>query len=788
MTRKSAVLLGIAALCWMPVTPAQAAAKAAPTPVPDLTQNGKKDGLQYWNLGPTGVKGGVFCRGFDTSESRQILVSAVEKGSPAEGMLAVDDVILGVNGKPFTSDARQSLGEAITEAEKTRNKGELNLLRWRAGERSEVTIPLRVMGSYSDTSPYRCEKAKKIVAEGCRAIVKRGLGNDIPGHINALALLASGNPEYLETVKAYAHKVGPADFKLELKEGMFAWGWGYANLFLTEYYLATKDEYVLPAIREYTTKIATGQGVTGTWGHGMRVDGNNGTLGGYGAINQAGLICWLSLVLGQKCGVTDPVVQQAVATSAKFFGFYVTKGSIPYGDHPPYTLLHDDNGKSGSPAVTFDLLGNAAAARFFSRMATAAYEEKENGHTGNYFSFLWGALGANRAGPDAVAAYLKELRWYYDLARRWDGSFFTIQRDNYNWDMTGLFVLHYALPLQKLYITGQGVSSANRLTGKELKNVIECGRSYRYGHDRDCDNDKSIAALLTGLTSWSPTVRYRAARALAQKPDDVVPQLVALLQTGDLQTQYGACAALQELGGRGAAATDELIRQLSARDMWLRIQAAQALGCVGAPAHKAVPQLLQMVARTQPDDPRGIESKYVGYALLRDQFIDQMPRANGLIAGSVEGVDRQLLFPAIRRLLALDDGLGTFGTASFMKTLTTDELKTLTPDLVRVARDTAPSGEMFAQDIRLQAIRFLAKNKIPEGLPAMMEYIRTQNGWGSKTREVLKEMKNYGAAALSVLPELKQLRDGWKLKEKDQQGETRSSIADEVIRALEAGT
>ena len=55
MTRKSAVLLGIVALCWMRVTPAQAAAKAAPTPVPDLTQNGKKDGLQYWNLGPTGV-------------------------------------------------------------------------------------------------------------------------------------------------------------------------------------------------------------------------------------------------------------------------------------------------------------------------------------------------------------------------------------------------------------------------------------------------------------------------------------------------------------------------------------------------------------------------------------------------------------------------------------------------------------------------------------------------------------------------------------------------------------
>jgi len=103
---------------------------------------------------------------------------------------------------------------------------------------------------------------------------------------------------------------------------MFTWPWSYANLFLTECYLATKDDAVLPAIREFTVKMSVGQGATGTWGHGFKVDGNNGTLGGYGAINQSGLICWMSMILGLQCGVNDPVVREAIERSRVFFGFY----------------------------------------------------------------------------------------------------------------------------------------------------------------------------------------------------------------------------------------------------------------------------------------------------------------------------------------------------------------------------------------------------------------------------------------------------------------------------------
>jgi len=181
---------------------------AAPPPVPDLTQGGKKDDAHDWTLGPTGARGWIWGRDLETTEARQILITQVEKGSPADRVLEADDVILGVTGKPFEGDARKAFGAAITEAEKTENKGLLRLIRWRKGKAEPVAVPLKVMGAYSDTAPYNCLKSRRILEQGCLYLAGREMGGDIGGEINALALLASGKPEYLQKVKALAHKVG----------------------------------------------------------------------------------------------------------------------------------------------------------------------------------------------------------------------------------------------------------------------------------------------------------------------------------------------------------------------------------------------------------------------------------------------------------------------------------------------------------------------------------------------------------------------------------------------------
>ena len=809
------VLCGLALLLCLSAHASAAPPKEKRASPPDLTRGGVRTNIPDWNLGATGARGWIFGLDFDTSDARQILVAEVDEGSPAHGVLMSGDVILGVAGHKFSRDARAEMAQAIAAAEseaheKQGKTGELKLLVWRDKAVKSVSLNLATLPPYAATAPFDCAKSAAIVVAGCRAIAARGFHEgaldapvrgdnwdpSVSNSVDALALLSSGDAQYREILRDYAHRVGPANLDLVLREGLYAWTWGYANLFLTEYFLATGDADVLPAITEYSHKIAIGQSEVGTWGHGFRVDGNNGTLGGYGAINQCGLVCWMSLILAEKCGISDERVHNAIALSRQFFSFYVGKGSVPYGDHPPY-WLHDDNGKSGAAAVAFDLLGDHAGTQFFSRMATAAYGEKELGHTGNYLGYLWGALGASRAGAPAVTAFLEQQRWYYDLARRADGSFFTNKRDNYDWPMTGVFVLHHALPLHTLMITGRELHAENQLVGSELQEVMRSGEGFNLGPVDTVYAAKTTTQLMRALSDWSPTVRTRAARVLVAHKDEadkIVPRLIRMLRSEELATRIGACMGLEAMGGRAAPATELLIEQLDDADMWLRIRAAFALTAIGSPALKAVPELLSRCTLEQAADPRGMEAKYLAFALFRADFVDQIPPQPGLISQSLEGVDRALVYPAIRRMLASDDGLGTMSMRSIFRTMSVSELQPLLPAIVRVANETAPSGEMFAQEIRVEALRFMAQNQIAEGMPVFIEYARTQNGWGSKTKEILPLLQLYGTQARVILPQLKELHQLWK-KQDAASGETsdgatrektKAEVAAEVIRAIEA--
>jgi len=175
--RLSSLLIAIAIL------PLGAASAAEPVP-PDLTQNRDVDRKGTYNLGPTGLRGWIYLKpathfdglqGRTTAPSRQILVTHVGAKSPADGVMQVDDVILGAGGALFTDDARRSIASAIQEAEKEANQGILKLTRWRAGKVEEVALKLRVMGTYADTAPYRCAKSKRILEEAAKMLADEPL-------------------------------------------------------------------------------------------------------------------------------------------------------------------------------------------------------------------------------------------------------------------------------------------------------------------------------------------------------------------------------------------------------------------------------------------------------------------------------------------------------------------------------------------------------------------------------------------------------------------------------------
>ena len=323
---------------------------------PDLTK-GETNGVDRsgtYNLGATGLRGWICLKpathfdglqGRTTAVSRQILVTHVGAKSPADGVMQVDDVILGVGGKLFTDDARRSIAVAIQEAEKEANQGILKLTRWRAGKTEDVQLKLRVMGTYSATAPYDCPKSKRIFEDACKVLEKEPLEENWCGAINGLALLATGNPDYLPRLQAFARKLGPPTMKLD-DQGLGAWESGYRNLFLCEYYLRTGDKEVMPAIREITISTARGQGMYGTFGHGfadLTPDGKlHGSIPPYGPVNQAGLGANLAIIMGKKCGVADPEIDPAIERASKFFGYFVDKGAIPYGEHMPWAN-HDNN-------------------------------------------------------------------------------------------------------------------------------------------------------------------------------------------------------------------------------------------------------------------------------------------------------------------------------------------------------------------------------------------------------------------------------------------------------------
>ena len=475
-------LMAVALLLGLPDMAAGGAPVKAVAVPPDLTQGEKPDNEHRWTLGATGARGWFWSRyvagGIDATGARQILITEVAEGSPAAGVLENGDVVTGLNGRVFDGDARRLFAQAVTEAEKESNGGVLKLVRWRAGKTENVELKLQVLGTYAPTAPYGCAKSKRIFEQGCAAIAKRGFkdkgGNvqlSIENDMNALALVASGRSEYLPLVAEYAQQVAGCQPR---RDGLPSWEYGYHTLFLAEYALATKDEAAMAGLRRLSLEIARGASGVGTWGHGFVQP--TGNLGGYGCMNQTGIPLTLAMVLAREAGVRDPDLDKTITKASGFLRQWLNKGAIPYGDHEPWPW-HDDNGKCSGAAVIFDLLGDREAAAFYSRMGTAAYAERESGHTGNFFNILWALPGVSRSGPAATAAYFKETSWYYDLARGWDGRCayvgFPGEGSHIGWDCTGTYLLGYALPLKSLYLTGRKPGAAPALSPAEVAEPLD---------------------------------------------------------------------------------------------------------------------------------------------------------------------------------------------------------------------------------------------------------------------------------------------------------------------------
>ena len=753
----------------------------------------------YFNLGPVGVRGelwmnrNAFYARAGAVEGRMTRVMEVLKGSPADGVLKVNDVILGMGDSKFSSDVRKTISAAITAAEKKENGGKLVFMIYRPegdpkdgkGRKINVTVKIPVMGSYSDTAPWNCDKSDLIIRNMCDYILKHGFfkqvdegkqvaGGGIPGKLEALGLLATGEKKYVPVIKVYVRKL--ADARKDDSGGFSSWFISYDMLLLTEYYLATKDEYVLPAIENVARQIARGASDVGTFSHGpaytFTAHGKEWKYpSAYGAMNQCSLTCSLALVLARKCGVKDDEVDRVIRKAAYFYRWYVDKGAIPYGDHSP-ALNHDNNGVNSQAAVLFDLLGDKAATEYFSRATLASYRIRELGHTGHFFSFQWGALGAARAGDAAAQSFVRNMQWFTELERRPNGGFkyqpqlSNIDHGKYlSWSTTGSRLLQFCLPRKKLYITGKGGSCIPPITGEDLKETVAAGVFD--------PRELSTRELLKSLGSRSPVVRRQASEELGTRKEDVVKELIAMLDSPDRYGRYGACEGLSHAGRGSNEAIDALVKILEKdNDLTLRYYAAlafrklpadNALMKEGGAVDKAIPALLKQAAVYEPEkDPlrklHVVIANTLFYGGTVRGYKGLLPKGKG-----VENVDPAILIPAIKSLLINPNGSARTNVSCVFKRLTKDELKQVWGDIYYATKYQAPSGSMVAGGVRGNGLALMAEDGIKEGIPVGVDWALRQDGWGNAGRKKsgVPSLLKYGKALTPFISEIDTVLAGW---------------------------
>jgi hypothetical protein len=774
---------------------------------------------ETYNLGATGMRGWICnkmdsnherAQGRTTLNSRQILVTHVGAASPADGVVKVDDVILGVDGKPFSDDARKSIARAIQEAETKARDGVLKLTVWRAGQTQDLSLKLAVMGTYSDTAPWNCEKSKRILDSAIKVLEKEKMEPNWAGSIQGLALLATGKPEYLPKLRDFAHGLAKENPDPNKKPAGSTWGdtWnmGYRLVFLCEYYMVTRDKKVLPAIEKNALQLARGQGMYGTFGHGFAAltkDGKfNGSVPPYGPVNMAGLPANLAIVLASKCGVKHPEIDQAIARAAGFFGYFADKGSIPYGEHSPGWSYHENNGMNAIAAVLFGAMGDKPKeTEFFARMATAGYPNREFGHTGQGFAYLWSALGAAVGGPETAAAFFGKCSWHLDLVRRSDGSFTYDGNEQYgaghtddntyfgNSSYNGLspaatYVLAYSLPLKKLVITGRDANAKGWLTKKDAALTVAAGH---FDLDRRA---MSPAELVAAFGTWSPIVRGWAAQELATRPESkaMVPELIKLAESGDPHQIQGACEALGLINTPDALPV--LVKQLAHPDRCVRYKAAEAVGKMGESAKPALEDILKaLVATAEPSWP-----------IL---WADPVQFAHGQLASAVfsgplreelNKVDSKLRYDAIRAVSTNPAGWArAMLEHNFQNQLSEGDVIALAPVILAAVESPSPADTMFNNSIRMAGLTALTKYHFEEGIAAAVGLAKTQGGHGSESRtgEIMKMITAYGSAAKPQIPALRELIASLNAEVENREfpgdlNKLRVGAVEEAIKAIEA--
>jgi len=403
---------------------------------------------------PLGITGGRIAD--DYFYRQNFLIVDVQPDTPAAGKLQAGDIIIGANGRLISDpeDPRPEIGYALVHSQTPKLGGILTLHIVRQGKGVNVKLDLGDKMPYSKTWPYNCEKTKRIRAAALKIVMEKGpeakglsSRHKKGGFWTPLFLMASGDKAAMAKVTEWIRATTkPASEYPDVVTGGSSWVTGYELINVAEYYLLTKDRSVLPRLRYLVRVLEKNQFPSGGWSHGAPP--------GYGEINNAGLACFIGLILSRECGLHGDA--KKFAKSIRYFGKYCGT-NFGYGlGTPGGRSGRMDNGMHGMAAIAFGLLGEKDMARRWARPLCYMWMGRERGHAEGIFSPMWGSVGARYAPKPEFNMFMNHMLWYYELCRTPEGGmiFHRGTRFPYPGGVTPAMAIFLFMPEQRLRILG----------------------------------------------------------------------------------------------------------------------------------------------------------------------------------------------------------------------------------------------------------------------------------------------------------------------------------------------
>ena len=450
----------------------------------------------YYNLGITGLRVQLVA-----DAPKHLLVKHVFEGSPADRKVRVGDFIVGVGTVRFETEHRNGYGmdkfgpdgpirdfaEVLEGCQGKEGRGRLTLALLREGEEMQVTLKVgQRYGAFAETFPEDCRKTELVLDELLEylAELQREDGSwGSPPHdtFAPLALLASGERKYLplveKNVRMHARTTRPED-----DSSLINWRYMAAAIVMSEYYLATKEKWVLKELQEvYDFLISTQytdlaqvnpkvkESHPGSWpkdaldSHGGW--GHNPGFEGYGPICMITGQGALAFALMAHCGIEVDRERHDAAYAFLERGTGAN-GYVWYEDQPAGAQDWADMGRTGVAGIANRLSPYPGGeykerARSHAKVIGLHPESFPDTHGSPIMGMGYAALAANVI-DGSFENLMRTNRWWFTLAQCPDGSFYyQPNRDNAGYgadsriSASAVTAFILSIPEGNLHLTGK---------------------------------------------------------------------------------------------------------------------------------------------------------------------------------------------------------------------------------------------------------------------------------------------------------------------------------------------